>query len=88
MRYCIINKFRFRSYTKIASDSGFRFRLHEKFLQIEHFASDRTEISLRIADYSLHIADFASNLDYYVVREYVVRKSKQKHPLYLEGQFN
>ena len=25
---------------KIASESGFRFRLHEKFLQIEHFASD------------------------------------------------
>ena len=36
---------------EIALDSGCHLRSHEKLHQIEHFASDRTENGLRIADY-------------------------------------
>ena len=49
-------------------------RLHEKILQIEHFASDRTEISLQIANYFNSYSGF--------------RLKSRLTPLYLEGQFN
>ena len=59
---------------KITSDSGFGERLHEKILQIEHFASDRTEISLQIANYFNSYSGF--------------RFKSRLTPLYLAGHFN